>query len=325
MDERLDVITSGAAALSGSGSLLRFESLATGVGNTPVVELETADRLGARLFVKLEGNNPTGSVKDRACVAMLRKMVDDPSWCESKVILDASSGSMGCSIAYFGRTLGSQVRIVSSSKLTPEKRFFIEYFGAELDTIGTFTIEGNNFCRAEAQANPEKYYFLDQLHNSVNPQIHHDTTGPEILAQVPNVSAVIGSIGSGGTLLGVGRYIKGIREDVAVIAVEAESGTRIPGTAALIDGDYRTPFIAEGYEHKIFDTTIRVAERDAVAIAQALPAAGLFVGLQTSAVVSAAYRAIEQFSLKGDVVLLSGDNGWKNIAALASKVRHEVI
>lgn len=325
MDKRVDVVASGAAALSGSGSRRRFELLAASVGNTPVVELESDDRLGARLLVKLEGNNPTGSVKDRACVAMLRKMIDDPDWDESKVILDASSGSMGCSIAYFGRALGSKVRIVSSSKLTAEKRFFIEYFGANLETVGTFTIEGNDYCRAEAQASPDKYYFLDQLHSWVNPETHHDTTGPEILTQVPTVAAVIGSIGSGGTLLGVGRYIKGIREDVSVIAVEADSGTRIPGTAALVDGDYRTPFIAEGYERKIFDSTIRVSERDAVTIANALPSAGLFGGLQTSAVVSAAYRVIEQFGLQGDVVLLSGDNGWKNIEALASKVRDGVI
>lgn len=302
------------------GSVANFRRVAKQVGRTPLVEIATTDGFPARLLVKCEGANPTGSVKDRACVAMFDDMVRDPEWTPEKTVLDASSGSMACSIAYFGRALGVPVHVVSSSKLTPEKRFFIEYHDTPVTTVGTFTIEGNAYCRAEAESAPDKYYFLDQLHNRANPQAHFDGTGPEILRQAPDVTAVVGSIGSGGTLLGVGRYLKSMNRRVMVIAVEAESGTRLPGTAALLDGDYRTPFIAEGYDERVFDGTVRASYDDALATVPALKCAGLFAGLQTAAVLHGAETAVREFGLRGDVVVISGDTGWKNVDALSATV-----
>jgi cysteine synthase len=302
------------------GSISNFESIARLVGNTPVLPVPEYQGSDARLLVKLEGHNPTGSVKDRACVAMLRTMAMDPEWDSSKVLLDASSGNMGCSIAYFGRALGVPVRIFSSSKLTAEKRAFIEYFGASVETVGQFTIEGSRYCRELAQSDPSRWYFLDQLHNPANPLAHTAGTGPEILSQVPEITAVVGSIGSGGTLLGTGRYLKQVNQAIRVIAVEAASGTRLPGTAALADGDYRTPFIKEGFAHGIFDGSIQVSEAEAVDMARLLPATGVFGGLQTFAVLAGALRAVEFFGLNGDVVVISGDTGWKNMDALKHKV-----
>lgn len=302
------------------GSIANFESLASRVGNTPVLAIPGNHGSAARLLVKLEGHNPTGSVKDRACVAMLRAMVRDPGWHPSKVLLDASSGNMACSIAYFGRAMGVAVRIISSSKLTTEKQAFIEYFGASVETTGEFTIEGNRYCRKLAQSDPSRWYFLDQLHNPANPLAHTAETGPEILSQIPGVTAVVGSIGSGGTLLGVGRYLKQVNQAIRVFAVEAASGTRLPGTAALVDGDYRTPFIEEGFAQGIFDDSIQVSEAEAVDMARMLFATGLFGGLQTCAVVAGALRAVESCDLSGDVVVISGDTGWKNMAALTHKV-----
>ena len=298
------------------GSAANFESLAGRVGNTPVLEIPAFRHADVRLLVKLEGQNPTGSVKDRACVSMLRAMIRDPEWHESKVLLDASSGNMGCSIAYFGHAIGVSVRIVSSGKLTVEKRNFIEYFGATVETTGEFTIDGNRYCHEIARANPGKWHFLDQLHNPANPAAHTATTGPEILAQAPEVAAVIGSIGSGGTLLGVGRYLKQVNDQIKVIAVEAAPGTRLPGTAALLDGDYRTPFIDEGFSQSIFDLTVRVAEAEAIDAARLMSATGLFGGLQTWAVIAAASHAVQSLDLRGDVVVISGDTGWKNIDVL---------
>lgn len=302
------------------GSISNFESIASRVGNTPILTIPEYHGSDARLLVKLEGNNPTGSVKDRACVAMLRTMTRDPQWHSSKVLLDASSGNMGCSIAYFARTMGVPVRIFSSSKLTAEKHAFIEYFGASVEKIGEFTIEGNRYCQELAQADPSRWYFLDQLHNPANPLAHTAGTGPEILSQVPEITAVVGSLGSGGTLLGVGRYLKQVNQAIRVIAVEAAPGTRLPGTAALADGDYRTPFIEEGFTQRIFDASIQVSEAEAIDMARLLPATGVFAGLQTFAVLAAALRAVESFGLNGDVVVISGDTGWKNMDALTHKV-----
>ncbi|MGD0556250.1 MAG: pyridoxal-phosphate dependent enzyme [Streptosporangiaceae bacterium] len=290
------------------------------VGNTPLLRIPSPADSHARLLVKLEGYNPTGSVKDRACVAMLKAVKEDPRWDWSKTLLDASSGNMGCSIAYFGKAMGVNVRIVSSRKLTAEKRRFIEYFGASVETIGDFTIEGNQYCRELAESDPEQWYFLDQLHNSENPMAHIRSTGPEILSEVPRITAVIGSIGSGGTLLGVGSYLKQMNNQIQIFAVEAASGTRLPGTAALVDGDYRTPFIEQGFKDNIFDLSIQVSEAEAVDMARLLTQVGVFGGLQTCAVIAAAWRIIESHKLRGDVVVISGDTGWKNMDSLTQKV-----
>jgi cysteine synthase len=303
-----------------AGSVKNFEALASRVGNTPLLQVPAPPGSPVRLLVKLEGYNPTGSVKDRACVAMLQAMTRDPECNASKVLLDASSGNMGCSIAYFGRAMGMKVHIVSSAKLTIEKRLFIEYFGATVETTGQFTIEGNKYCRELLHSDPERWYFLDQLHNPANPQAHYTGTGPEILSQVPEVTAVVGSIGSGGTLFGVGRCLKQVNDQIKIVAVEATAGTRLPGTAALVDGDYRTPFIEEGFMSHIFDFSIQVSEAEAVDIARQHAATGLFGGLQTSAVIAAARRAVESYALRGDVVVIAGDTGWKNMDALARKV-----
>ena len=301
------------------GSIANFESLARQVGSTPIMKLPICLSEQTQLLVKLEGSNPTGSLKDRTAVSLLRRMIRDPDWNSSKILLDASSGNMGCSIAYFGRALGVAVRIVSSSKLTKEKRTFMEYFGASVETTGEFTIEGNRRCRKVARSDPGKWYFLDQLHNQGNPEAHFAGTGPEILAQAPDVAAVVASIGTGGTLLGVGRYLKSVNDKIKIIAIESASGTRIPGTAALTDGDYRTPFIDDGFTDGIFDLSIEVSEAEAVDIAGQLSATGVFGGLQTCAVIAGARRAVET-GLRGDVVVISADTGWKNLTALSTKV-----
>ena len=302
------------------GSVARFEAMAGRVGNTPLWQIPVPADSPFRLFVKLEGDNPTGSVKDRACVAMLRAMVRDPEWNPALSIIDSSSGNMGCSLAYFGRILGVDVTIVSSAKLTPEKRLFMEYFGASVETRGEFTIEGNRYCAEIARSDPSRWYFLDQLHNPHNVIAHETGTGPEILSQLPGLAAVVGSIGSGGTLLGAGRYLKRVNDQIKVMAVEAASGTRLPGTAALVDGDYRTPFIDEGFACGIFDSSVRVSEGEAVAVARHLSRAGLFTGLQTYAVAAAALRGAESGGLRGDILVISGDTAWKNMDALAHKV-----
>jgi len=285
-----------------------------------MLRIPSPETSSARLLLKLEGYNPTGSVKDRACVSMLQAMTRDPRWDQSKTLIDASSGNMGCSIAYFGKALGVAVRIVGSSKLTAEKRQFMEYFGATVETTGDFTIEGSMYCRELAEAEPAKWYFLDQLHNAENPAAHFKSTGPEILSEVPGVTAVVGSIGSGGTLLGTARYLKQRDDRIKIFAVEAASGTRLPGTAALADGDYRTPFIEEGFVHNFFDLSVQVSEAEAIDMARSFTTAGVFGGLQTYAVIAAAWRLIESYELHGDIVAISGDTGWKNMDSLMQKV-----
>lgn len=290
------------------------------VGNTPTVEYVTPETPGARIWVKLEGNNPTGSVKDRGCVSIIRGAEARGDLRPGMTLLDASSGNMACSMAYFGRVLGYPVTVVCNSKLTEEKAAYIKYFGGELSLVGDFTIQGNIHCRDVLYPeDPDRYCFLDQLHNWDNPKAHFETTGPEIVRGHPGVGAVVGSLGSGGTMNGVGRYMKQTVPDTRVVCVEAAPGTKIPGTAAYEDGDYVTPFVKQATEEGVFDHRIKVSATDARRMAHELAAQGLFCGPQTGGVVQAAILAIREHGIEGDVVVISGDAGWKNMAALTAK------
>jgi cysteine synthase len=271
----------------------------------------------ANIYAKLEGYNPTGSIKDRACLHIIRAKLAQGELRPGMTLLDASSGNMACAVAFYGRMMGYPALVVANSKLTPDKRKFIEYCGAELLLVGDFTIDGNRYCRERAEREgPERFCFLDQLHNPANPLAHYETTGPEILADFPDVAMVVGSLGSGGALAGTARFVKEKRPEALVVAVEAAPGTKIPGTGSFEDGDYVTPFIRQAREGGLFDHTLKITERDAVRRTLQLKEQGVFCGLQTGGVLHAALAAAEQFGVEGDVVILSGDTGWKNMDKL---------
>lgn len=299
---------------------MRVEDVFALVGNTPHVRLQCGEPAGAMVHLKLEGYNPTGSIKDRAGVSLIRDGLERGRLRPGMTLLDASSGNMGCAIAYFGRLLGYAAKVVSSSKLTDDKRAFMRYFGAEVEKVGDFTIEGNRLCRDMASAKPDRYCFLDQLHSWVNPQAHLETTGPEILADFPAIAMLVGSLGSGGSLFGTAQFLKQERPGVIVIAVQAEPGTRLPGTGAFDDGDYVTPFIQRGFDEGLFDRRFKVNYASAVEKTRELRDRGIFAGLQTGGVCHAAVSCAQEMGLEGDIVVLSGDSGWKNMEKLAEVV-----
>lgn len=287
------------------------------VGNTPLVQVRIESVEGVRFWVKLEGQNPSGSIKDRACIYNLDDALQNGRLTPGAVILDASSGNMACALAYFGRVLGYPVTVVCSTKLTADKAAFIRYFGADLIRHGEFTIEANRLCREMARKEPNTYCFLDQLHNWANPRASFETMGPEILADLPQVASVVGSLGSGGSMVGTCRYIKERRPSVVTVAVEAAAGTRLPGTVALDDGDYVTPFIAKGAEEGLFDVRFKTSIGPARAYARLAAEQGIFAGWQTGGVLYAAVTVAKEHGLAGDVVVISGDAGWKNMDELS--------
>ncbi len=296
---------------------MKYDSLLQMVGNTPHVHVSTKDSGAARVYLKLEGCNPTGSIKDRACARMIRKCLDDQSLQPGMILLDASSGNMACSIAYFGKLMGYSTELVVSSKLTAEKQSFLLYYGAKLHEVGDFTIQGNQFCRELVkQRQPSQYCFLDQLHNWENPRASCETLAPEILHDFPDVAMVVGSLGSGGSLLGTALHLKERRPSAHVVAVQAAAGTRLPGTGSFDEGDYITPFIRKGMDDGIFDHVLKIHERDAIQRTLELREQGFFCGLQTGGVFHAALTAIATMRVRGDVVAISGDSGWKNMDKL---------
>lgn len=288
------------------------------VGNTPLVQFRTDSAPQTRFWVKLEGQNPTGSIKDRACVYNLDDASATGRLNDGRVILDASSGNMACALAYFGRILGHPVTVVCGTKLTADKAAFIRYFGAELISHGDFTIQANRLCAEMATAEPDKYCFLDQLHNWANPRAAFETLGPEILADLPEVSAVVGSLGSGGSMVGTCRYLKGQRSSIQTIAVEAASGTKLPGTVSLDDGDYVTPFVAAAIEEDLFDVRFKTSIDPAKTYTRLAADQGIFTGWQTGGVLYAAVSVAEERGIVGDVVVISGDSGWKNMDKLTN-------
>lgn len=296
---------------------MRYENAFALVGNTPNLQVHPSGRSAASFWVKLEGYNPTGSIKDRAGVQLVQDSLKSGRLQPGMTLLDASSGNMGCAIAYFGRLAGYPAKIYSSSKLTDDKRGFMLYFGAEVVQVGDFTIEGNLVCRQLAANEPDRYCFLDQLHSWINPEAHVKTTGPEILTAFPDIAMLVGSLGSGGSLFGTAQFLKEKKPGLTVVAVESVAGTRLPGTGSFDDGDYVTPFIRRGYEEKIFDHRIKIDYESAVARTRELRDQGLFAGLQTGGVFHAAVACAHDLGIQGEVVILSGDSGWKNMAKLS--------
>lgn len=296
---------------------MRYTDIMSMVGQTPHLRLRSTETPGAQIHVKLEGYNPTGSVKDRACLNIIRTLEREGKLRPPLTLLDASSGNMACSVALFARLFGFPATVIVNSKITADKRNFLQYFGAEVIQVGDFTIEGNNYCREVLlKREPGKYLFLDQLHNWSNPQAYYESIGPEILADFPDVAMVVGSLGSGGTMSGTGRFLKEKKKDIKVVAVEAAPGTKLPGTGSFSDGDYVTPFIQSARDNGVFDHVVQVTEQDAVCRTAQLRKQGVFCGLQTGGVFHAAVAAIHKFKLEGDVVIVSGDTGWKNMDKL---------
>jgi cysteine synthase len=296
-----------------------FENVAQSVGRTPCIRYRPPEDTAARFWVKLEGFNPTGSVKDRGCIYIVKSAIERGLVKKGMTLLDASSGNMACALAYFGAVLGYPVTVVCSSKLTNDKAAFINYYGARMMQLGDFTIEGNLHCRdVLATAEPGRYAFLDQLHNWDNPRAHYETTGPEIIADLPNVQAVAGSLGSGGTMNGVARYIKERHPMVKIITAESAPGTKIPGTGSFSDGDFVTPFIEQLRNRNLVDSWQKVGLLQAQERTKSLAKQGFFCGIQTGAVMEAAILAAAGMHLDGDVLVISGDAGWKNMDKLAA-------
>jgi [CysO sulfur-carrier protein]-thiocarboxylate-dependent cysteine synthase len=295
---------------------MKVDNIRNLVGNTPCVPFVTDEAPGVRFWVKLEGCNPSGSVKDRACLYNLDDAIASGRLRRGQTILDASSGNMACALAYFGRLLDYPVTVICSSKLTADKAGFIRYFVGELIVHGDLTVEGNRLCRQLVEAEPDKYCFLDQLHNWANPTAHYETTAPEIFADFPDVTAIVGSLGSGGTMAGIGRRVREQKPHTLVVAVQAAAGTKLPGTGAFDDGEYVTPFIARALEDGLFDIRWNITLDAARARTHEAAKQGIFAGLQTGGVIEAAIAIARARRLEGDIVAISGDSGWKNMEKL---------
>ncbi|MDB9872898.1 pyridoxal-phosphate dependent enzyme [Alphaproteobacteria bacterium] len=281
------------------------------IGNTPLIKIFEEKNTHQNMYIKAEGLNPTGSIKDRTCLSMLDSISRSVDL-SNKILLDASSGNFASALAFMGKVIGLPIKVVCSSKLTSEKSNLIRCFGADLELKGDFTIDGNRYCRNVAQ-NDERYIFLDQLHNPANPIAHGlGGTGEEILKSLPSVGLIVGSLGSGGTLCGVSKAVEFQQSKTKILGVVSKSGHKLPGVGSFIDGDYETSFIKE-FQSSKNSYSIEVDMFESARAAQEKLIQFGFFGPQTGALLIGALEFLKINDIEGDVVLISGDAGWKNV------------
>jgi [CysO sulfur-carrier protein]-thiocarboxylate-dependent cysteine synthase len=282
------------------------------IGNTPMVELRRlAPDPRVHLYAKLEGANPTGSVKDRVARAMLEDAVRSGALRPGQTILEPSSGNTGISLAMIGARMGHPVRIVMPESTTPERTQLLRLYGAEI--VYSPGAEGSNgairLARELAAADPD-LYMPYQYGNEANPRAHEETTGPEILAQVPDVDLFVAGLGTGGTLTGVGRYLKRMRPGVRIIAAEPLPGELVSGLRSLDEG-----FVPPVLDPSVLDDRYLVSNRDAViGLRRLTREEGIFAGLSCGAAVAVAIRVAHEME-RGSVVVLLADAGWKYLSA----------
>jgi cysteine synthase B len=288
-----------------------LDDIVAAIGNTPMVELaRIAPPPGVRLFAKIEGANPTGSVKDRIARSMLADAVATGALAPGQTIMEPSSGNTGISLAVVGGRMGHPVRIVIPDNTTPEREQLLRAYGAEI--VFAPGAEGSNGAirMAERLAEADPSLFMPfQYANEANPRAHEQETGPEILDAVPDVDVFVAGLGTGGTLTGVGRALKAARPGVRVVAAEPLPGEEVQGLRSLEEG-YVPPVL----DATVLDDRYLVSNREAVLGTRRLMAEeGIFAGLSSGAALAVALRVAAEMD-RGSVVVLLADGGSKYLS-----------
>ena len=299
---------STAPLTTGSGS---YPDLVAAIGRTPMVELRRlAPDLGVRLYAKLEGANPSGSLKDRIARAMIEDGRASGALQPGQTILEPSSGNTGISLAMIGALLGHPVRIVMPDNTTEERSQLLRLYGAEI--VYSPGAEGSNGAIRVAQelATADPTLFMPfQYGNDANPRAHEQGTGPEILSAVPDVDVFVAGLGTGGTLTGVGRYLKRMRSGVRIVAAEPFPGEQVQGLRSLDEG-----FVPPVLDASVLDDRYLVSNRDAlIGLRRLMRSEGIFAGLSCGAVIHVALRLATEMG-SGSIVALLADGGWKYLS-----------
>ena len=285
------------------------------IGNTPSVDVsQLSPNPDIRLVAKLESANPTGSVKDRIAKAMVLDAEADGTLGPGKRILEPSSGNTGIALAMIARMRGYPITVVMPENTSQERRQMLEVFGAQI--VSSPGSEGSNgavrLAREMALDHPD-WVFLYQYANEANPRVHYETTGPEILRDVPDTTHFVAGLGTSGTLMGVGTFLKEVHPDIEVYAVEPPAGEMVDGLRNLDDG-----FIPPVYEKwggaDLLSGKRIVRPRESIEHTRRLADAGIFAGLSSGAALAGACRVAERTG-SGTIVFIVCDGGWKYLSS----------
>ena len=294
---------------------MRYASLLDAFGDTPLVGLpRLSPAEDVRLWAKLEDRNPTGSVKDRAALYMVQAAEKDGLLRPGSVILEPTSGNTGISLAMVAKLRGYRLICVMPENTSVERRLLLETYGAEI--ISSPAAGGSNQAVAMAKelaaANPA-WVMLYQYGNPANAQAHYETTGPEILRDLPTVTHFVAGLGTTGTLMGAGRYLREHQPDVQVVAAEPRYGDLVYGLRNVDEG-----FVPELYDPEVLSTRYSVGSREALRrTRQLIETEGIFAGISTGAILHAALGVAEKAVAAGeraDIAFVVCDGGWKYLS-----------
>jgi [CysO sulfur-carrier protein]-thiocarboxylate-dependent cysteine synthase len=295
------------------GAALRGAGIEGTVGNTPLVELRhLSPAPGVRLFAKLESENPTGSVKDRVALAMLDAAEQSGELRRGRTVLEPSSGNTGIALAALGRVRGYPVRIVLPESATAERVALLEAFGATLiRSPGELGSNGAVALARQLAADDGSLFMPFQYANPANPGVHYRTTGVEILEECPDVDAFVAGLGTGGTLMGVGRRLREANPDVQIIAAEPLAGDDVSGLRSLEDG-----YVPEVLDVSKLDRKLLVSNAEAVRGLRLLARKeGIFAGVSAGGVLHVALKVAAEIEAPANIVMLFADGGWKYLSA----------
>lgn len=278
------------------------------IGNTPMVELKNLnDNPQVKILCKLEGNNPAGSVKDRPAYYMIRKAEESGELESGKVILEPTSGNTGIALAMIGAAKGYTVKLVMPGCVSMERRRILEAYGAEvvLSPSGESTDGAIRIAYELMEEDPGSYFMPDQFGNESNALAHYETTGPEIIQQTNgDLDVFVAGMGTTGTLMGTGSYLKEKKPSVNVVGVEPVKGHAIQGLKNMEEA-----IVPQIYHPEQIDDKIIVEDEDAFETARLLAVSeGIFVGMSSGAAVAGALRMAKQMK-KGTIVSILPDRG----------------
>jgi len=289
----------------------RFGNIVESIGNTPLVELPRfSPKPDVRIYAKLEGHNPTGSVKDRVAKSMIEAAEAEGAIEPGHTILEPTSGNTGIALAMICRRKGYPLKVVMPDNVTEERTQLLRMYGAEI--VYSEGAKGSNGAVEVAleMSQDTSFYMPYQYGNEANPLAHYNGTAVEILEELDEVTAFVGGLGTGGTLMGNGRRFKEVNPETLIVAAEPKQGELVQGLRSLDDG-----FIPPIIDISMFDRKIMVDNRDAIVwTKKLLDEEGVFAGVSAGAIAAIAHRIGGELD-SGNVVFLIPDDGWKYLSS----------
>jgi cysteine synthase B len=284
------------------------------IGDTPMVDVsQLSPNPRARVVVKLEGQNPGGSVKDRAAKSMIEEAEKDGSLKPGQVILESSSGNTGIGLAMIAKVKGYPFKVVLPDNVSVERRQSLEVWGAEI--IASDAAGGSNGAMRKAQqlaAEHPEWWFPYQYGNLANPKAHYEGTGPEIWRDCPEITHFVAGLGTSGTLMGVGRFLKERNPEVQIWAVEPPVGEMVDGLKNFDEG-FIPPIFTECDGYELLDRKKVVGPRESIEWTRRLIDVGIFAGISTGAAIAGAVKCAQEIDA-GVIVTIAADGGWKYLS-----------